>query len=120
MEIRQGATAAEYAVVLALIITVAMLAIKDLGSKISNTYKPVANALPGDGGGSGGGSGGASAGLDGGLPQGVLPEQAQSPGRFWSSYLGVDMWLPALIALVVGMPFVFLRERARKKGAASG
>jgi pilus assembly protein Flp/PilA len=43
----EGATATEYAVMLALIIIVAIAAITLLGEKVNNTFNNIANAMPG-------------------------------------------------------------------------
>jgi pilus assembly protein Flp/PilA len=42
----EGATATEYAVMLALIIIVAIAAITVLGNKVNNTFQNIANRLP--------------------------------------------------------------------------
>lgn len=42
----EGATATEYAVMLALIIIVAIAAITLLGNKVNNTFQNIANRLP--------------------------------------------------------------------------
>jgi pilus assembly protein Flp/PilA len=42
----EGATATEYAVMLALIIIVAIGAITILGKKVNNTFQNIANQLP--------------------------------------------------------------------------
>ncbi|MDK2849013.1 MAG: pilus assembly protein Flp/PilA [Desulfuromonadales bacterium] len=42
----EGATATEYAVMLALIIIVAIGAITLLGEKVNNTFNNIANAMP--------------------------------------------------------------------------
>lgn len=42
----EGATATEYAVMLALIIIVALLSIKFLGGKVNNTFNNIAQQLP--------------------------------------------------------------------------
>lgn len=42
----EGATATEYAVMLALIIIVAIAAVTVLGNKVNNTFQNIANQLP--------------------------------------------------------------------------
>ena len=87
-----GQTAVEYAVILALIISVALLSVGNLGKKINKTYQPLANALPGDGG-SGGGSGGGS---DYGIAQVTRVQPALGKPALsekWQSYFMQDMGL---------------------------
>lgn len=42
----EGATATEYAVMLALIIVVAIVAITNLGEKVNNTFDAIEQAIP--------------------------------------------------------------------------